>query len=304
MTDIFFPDISAYQGGLVVQPNTAFLWARATMGASQVDNFYQNFKAQAAKLGIPFGAYHFLYAGNGSAQADHAFSVVGKDVPLFVDVESTGTSYPTLADVNAFVARYRQLGGICEAMYYPKWYWSNQGSPSLSNGLKLIASGYAPYSDSSPSWDAYGGVTPFQWQFSDKYDYAGMQVDYNAYKGSLSQYLSGIGMPEASVPIPVPTPTSEDEDMSTTSYLGRAGVSWAAGSKHVIQVTYDPAGGDPSLRLVLLLTTGPWVAPASMTFPAGSGSGVYEIPADYVANCRGVVLEDSDEGHIYDVFVG
>jgi hypothetical protein len=97
---------------------------------------------------------------------------------------------------------------------------------------------------------------------------------------------------------PPPDPAPQEDDVNTTSdSTGRAGLSWAAGSRHVVQATYDPAGGDPVLRVVLAITTGPWVAPDPWR-PTG-GSGVYEIPADLVGNCRGVILEDS-AGVAYD----
>lgn len=87
-----------------------------------------------------------------------------------------------------------------------------------------------------------------------------------------------------------PTTTPLEDDMSTTSNAqGRAGLSWAAGTKHVVQVTYDPAGGDPKLRVVLALTTGPLVA--SEAWQLSKGSGVFQIPQGAIASCRGVILE-------------
>ena len=116
--------------------------------------------------------------------------------------------------------------------------------------------------------------------------------DYGGYDASvMADYIPGLD------PVPVLQPAApaavsqEDDDMNTTSSGGRAGLTWAAGSRHVVQVGYDPAAGDPELRLLLTLTTGPWVAPAAMTFPAGSGTGNYEIPSEYIATCRGVILE-------------
>lgn len=293
---IFFPDVSNHNRGLVIQPGTVFLWAKASEGTNDTDNTYEGFKAQAASVGAGFGAYHYLHAGNGAAQADFAFGIVGPGVPLFVDVEPEDTSYPTVTDVVAFATRYKALGGLCEAMYYPKWYWTNQGSPDLSQtGLQLIASGYSGYSDTSANWDPYGGLTPFQWQFSDNYEYGGMQIDFNAFKGSLDQYLVALGVEPAGPPNPTPV---EDDNMSTTSVSGRAGISWAAGSKHVVQVTYDPANGDPKLRVVLALTTGPLVLSDGWQLENGSGS--LEIPAGNIAACRGVILEDTTTTNIYD----
>jgi hypothetical protein len=211
---IQFPDVSSYQAGLQIQPGTVFLWARATMNSNQVDSSYADFKSQAARLGVPFGAYHFLYAGNGSAQADHCFSVVGPNVPLFVDVESDGSSYPTTSDVNAFKDRYRALGGILRVQYYPKWYADSQGANLASTGLLTINAGYpGGYSDSSSEWNSYDGITPFQWQYSDNQSYGGKPVDFNAYKGSLAEYLTVISYPVAPPPPPPTTPTDDEETL-------------------------------------------------------------------------------------------
>jgi lysozyme len=244
---IFFPDVANFQRGLVIQPGTVFVWAKATEGTSFKDNTYPDFKSQAAKVDAGFGAYHFLHSGNGAAQADFAFSVVGRGVPLFVDVEPTGTSYPTVADVKAFTARYRALGGTCEVMYYPKWYWSSQGSPSLSvTGLKLISSGYpAGYSDSAANWDPYGGLTPFQWQFSDSYEYGGYRVDFNAFKGTIDEYLVAIGA-KTSTPAPPPPPpvTIPEEDIMVILAIPNDPGRWllTGGSIEPLQDSLDVSG--------------------------------------------------------------
>jgi hypothetical protein len=102
---------------------------------------------------------------------------------------------------------------------------------------------------------------------------------------SVADYWPGVD-PAAT---PAPEPDSEEEEMSTTSNAGRAGLSWPAGSRHIVQVTYDPAQGDPKLRVVLALTTGPWVAPQPWTL--AKGNGTFEIPQQHRASCRGVILE-------------
>jgi hypothetical protein len=94
-----------------------------------------------------------------------------------------------------------------------------------------------------------------------------------------------------------PHPTATEDEMSTTSIAGRAGLSWAAGSRHVVQVTYDPRDGDPHLRVVLALTTGPWVLPDA--WQPSRGSGVVQIPDEHIADCRGVILEGAP-APIYD----
>lgn len=96
---------------------------------------------------------------------------------------------------------------------------------------------------------------------------------------------------------PEAAPTPEENNMSTTSANGRAGLSWQQGARHVVQVTYDPAGGDPDLRVVLALTTGPLVL--SWALVKGSGQGTLEL-GDRTATCCGVILEGNATGPVYD----
>lgn len=100
---------------------------------------------------------------------------------------------------------------------------------------------------------------------------------------------------------PTPTPpaapdTIEEDEMSTTSVNGRAGLSWAAGSRHVVQATCDPgAAGDKAftLRGVLVFPKTP-ATPGAFVFQLtvdSGGTGNYEIPETLRATCRGVILE-------------
>lgn len=189
---IFFPDVSGYQSGLRVQPATAALLAKATEGSTFTDGSYGNFKAQAAAAGAVFGAYHFVWGGS-MAEAQHCHSVVGS-TPLMLDVENTSVAL-RLSDVLSFVSNYRSLGGVVHLAYLPRWYWEGtMGSPSLvplaQAGVSLVSSNYTTYSDAGPGWSSYGGVTPVQWQYTDALPYGGQAVDFNAFKGTASDYAA------------------------------------------------------------------------------------------------------------------
>ena len=164
---------------------------KATEGTDYTNPDYSPAKIRAKDAGAFFCAYHFLQEGNGAAQADHAFSVVGS-TPLMLDVETETlngvTSNPTVTDVVNFVSQYRALGGIINLLYLPKWYWADLGSPSLAPlielGLLLVSSDYTSYSDSGPGWESYGGMTPVIWQYTDGATLNGVVgVDFNAYRG-------------------------------------------------------------------------------------------------------------------------
>ena len=194
---LFYPDVSSHQAGISFD-GCAIAVVKATESTDYTNPDYAAAKARAASAGAFFCAYHFLHAGDGAAQAAHAYSVVGSQVPLMLDVEltriGTVTSAPAVADVEDFVGEYRALGGLVSLLYLPHWYWQdNLGSPSLaplaSLGLLLVSSDYTAYSDTGPGWTAYGGMTPVIWQYTSSAKLNGVtNVDMNAYQGSLAEF--------------------------------------------------------------------------------------------------------------------
>lgn len=195
---IFFPDVSHYNNVTIV-PGTVAVLAKATHGTSFVESSYSKFKTQCAVVGAHFVAYHWLNHGNVQAQAAYCFKTVGK-TPLMLDCEdqpgNTGYAGPlTAADITGFVQAYRQLGGVVHLAYIPHWYWQDHmGSPSLTPltnlGVGLVSSSYTKYSDTGPGWNAYGGATPVQWQYTDALSYGGGQADFNAFRGTIEQYIA------------------------------------------------------------------------------------------------------------------
>jgi hypothetical protein len=197
---IFFPDISSYEAGLTIQPDTVAVIAKATEGTYYRDAEYSNFKAQAAKVGAIFSAYHFLKAGNAAGQADYCHAMVGS-TPVMLDVETEGSSMPTVTDVATFIARMHALGGRVWGAYIPRWYWQQVGGDLAALGVAIVSSSYTTYSDSGPGWAPYGGVTPTAWQYTNKQAYGGQALDFNAYKGTVQQLaalIAGTGTPTPS----------------------------------------------------------------------------------------------------------
>jgi hypothetical protein len=209
---IFFPDVSGFQDGLRIQPGTVALLAKATEGSTFTDGAYRDFRAQAARVGAVFGAYHFLWGGT-AGEARHCFQVVGS-TPLMMDIENTAVAL-TLDDVLSFVRNYRALGGVVHLAYLPHWYWEGtMGSPSLVPlarlGVSLVASNYTTYSDTGPGWAPYGGVAPVQWQYTDALPYGGMAVDFNAFRGGVADYRALL---TGTKPDLTPRRATEDTDM-------------------------------------------------------------------------------------------
>lgn len=183
---IFFPDISSYEHGLTIQPGTVAVIAKATEGTYYRDAEYESFKAQATRVGAIFSAYHFLKAGNASAQANYCYAMVGS-TPVMLDVETEGASKPTVTDCAAFIARMRQLGGRVWGAYFPRWYWEQVGGDLGSLGVAIVSSAYTAYSETGIGWQPYGGAAPAIWQYTDAQSYGGQTVDFNAYRSSVAQ---------------------------------------------------------------------------------------------------------------------
>jgi hypothetical protein len=193
-----YPDL--YHGDAPLSLTGAqFVMLKATEGLSFVDSQYVRWAAQAHDEGIPWGAYHFLHNSNPGGQAANAYHVVGPHVPLMVDVEKTvtGQDNPTLPALLDFIRAYRKLGGLVHLAYVPRWYWTDVlHSPMLTPvtqlGVQVVASAYATYSDTAPGWQPYGGVIPAVLQYTDSQRFNGKSVDFNAYRGTLAQFLSMI----------------------------------------------------------------------------------------------------------------
>jgi len=185
---IHFPDLSHHKQ--VSLDGAVALITKATEGTSFVDPSYAGYKADAAKRGIPFCAFHWLHAADVAGQAKHCFSVVGPGVPLMIDDEDP-TDGLSLGRTLAFVQAYRALGGLVTLEYLPRWFWSNHGSPDLrplaKAGLALVSSAYprSGYTEQGVGWLPYGGVYPAIWQWSDAHPFNGQAVDFNAFKGTV-----------------------------------------------------------------------------------------------------------------------
>jgi len=176
----FYPDLSSYQAGYIIPSGTPAVVAKATEGVYYIDASFQDFKAQAAHLGIPFSGYHFLKSESSpEAQAQYYFNVAGK-IPCMLDVEQSGGSRPGVDWCQRFITALHALGGRVWSVYYPRWYLSLTGGSLASLGVPVIASEYRSYSDTN--WPApYGDITPTVWQ------YTSTPIDMNAFKGTASE---------------------------------------------------------------------------------------------------------------------
>jgi lysozyme len=218
---IFGPDISSYQNGLVISrlANASFVLAKTTEGTFYTDADYQTWRQQTENLGKPFVWYHFLSGEDAAAQARHTLANVGDNrLPGMLDAEPAGSFSPSLAQMIAYVDAAHAVGLNLRLVYLPRWYWQQIGSPSLSalanRGLSLVSSSYPGGSGSAPSiypgdgaagWQAYGGMAPLLYQFTNQASDGGQLLDYNAFRGSVAELAAALAGPTTTPP--------EDDDV-------------------------------------------------------------------------------------------
>lgn len=215
---IFFPDISNVGNkGLILEPKTVAVTAKASEGSSFTDPSFIGFKVQADAQGSVFDCYHWLWPGNEDAQAGHVLSIVGPTIPIMIDAENDVTgAYLTVPGICAFVDAVRRKGGITRKLYLPHWYWRDRmGSPSLAplvtRGMLLVASEYRTY-DANNWPEPYGGfASVFQWQYTSSLKYGNQpKVDFNAVRMSVTDYAKAIGYGSAPTPPAPPKPIGDD----------------------------------------------------------------------------------------------
>jgi hypothetical protein len=139
---------------------------KASQGTGFVDRLLPGNIDGARAHGLLPGAYHFLEAGNGAAQADHFLACLGavggiRGLLCAVDVElQNSTTGPSLADVTAFRGRWEaKVGKGRLILYTGGWYWSGHlGNPQQHGDLPLWDSAYVP--GAGDPWQIVKGVTP------------------------------------------------------------------------------------------------------------------------------------------------
>lgn len=181
---VFYHDYSSYEGAATVPSSDAAVVAKATEGTYYQDAFYSHYKSEAARLKVPFSGYHFLKAESDPFQQAQYYHSFAGSTPCMLDVETSGTSLPTLTQTLDFVRALEGLGGRVWGVYMPRWYWSQVGgdlSLLKASGAVLISSNYTTYSDNGPGWQSYGGNTPMIWQYTSS------PIDTNAFKGTAAE---------------------------------------------------------------------------------------------------------------------
>src|SRR5215475_8169868 len=203
--ELFGPDASSFQGDVnwgAVDASMAFGWEKVTQGTGYINPRWQFEKpemlARARASGFVPGAYLFLEAGDGVAQADFFHRVAGDltGFALAVDIEPS-TTRPGMATARSCVARLRQLYPAKPIVgYIPRWYWGSQDTTFVD---VLWASNYVAAGPAGAQrlyesvglfqWAGYGGKQVELLQFTDKAIIAGVAgpCDCSAFRGTPEQ---------------------------------------------------------------------------------------------------------------------
>jgi hypothetical protein len=168
---------------------------------------------------FPVIGYHYVTT-NDPAQQAQTFVANNGGANGMTDWEANGGNVNNLA---AVVNALNDAGVEVQLGYSPQWYWNEVGGGSLVGLANALVSsaypaggGYASTiyanggGDTGEGWNAYGGVTPTVWQFTDRANIAGINVDCNAFRGStdeLAALFTG-STPSNPPPVTPPAPVS------------------------------------------------------------------------------------------------
>jgi hypothetical protein len=173
------------------------------------DPYWPAIQQWCAANDLPLIGYHYVTTDDPAAQA-HTWLANQGGTDAMLDWE---TNSGDLTNLIAVVDAFNTAGITIQLGYYPRWYWNQQGGGDLSDlANALVSSGYPDGNgyawtiytnsngDTGTGWAPYGGTTPAAWQYTDRADVAGLNVDCNAYLGTDLTVL--FGMTPAITPAP------------------------------------------------------------------------------------------------------
>jgi Glycosyl hydrolases family 25 len=179
------------------------------------DPYWPAVKQWCATNNLPAIGYHYVTTDDAASQARTWLANQGGAAAM-LDWE---TNSGDLANLIAVVDAFNTAGVTIQLGYYPRWYWNQQGGGDLSDlANALVSSGYpdgtgyawtiytSSAGDTGSGWAPYSGVTPAAWQFTDRADIAGLNVDCNAYLDTDLTVL--FGTTPTSGPAPVNNPST------------------------------------------------------------------------------------------------
>jgi lysozyme len=202
---LFILDGSGYQPNAdhhaIVKQGYAGLIAKSTQGATGRDSAFAHNKAGSKAANLRFAAYHFLTERPISDQATNCAGMINdRSIPVWIDLERTTGSHPTLKMATDFADAMVKRGYRVPGIYFPRFYWNELHSPTFPHGFLLWQAVYANNRSGhaadaythhmSSGWNKQGGVTPTLLQFSDLIKVDGFNSntwDCSAFNGTYAQ---------------------------------------------------------------------------------------------------------------------
>jgi len=223
-------DISNWQGniniGQIAREGYAACVCKATEGTGFRDGWFDTYIPKVKAAGMIPGAYHYLRAGNGAAQARFFYDRVRKHGGpagwiIQLDCESDGLG----REMTDWANEWKRLtGGHPFLIYSGAWWWPRTGgfrgaklTPYLWQSHYVSGSGYGSvlYQRVPASWwrPGYGGWSEATiLQFSSRGKVAGQLIDVNAFRGTVDELrrllAPGAGAKPAPKPAPAATPVA------------------------------------------------------------------------------------------------
>jgi GH25 family lysozyme M1 (1,4-beta-N-acetylmuramidase) len=195
-------------------------------GSKYVPTGFKDFFRRAEAEGFVMGVYDFLLSTPAKAQADHflrTIEAVGgpEDKVLMVDFEAhpNPALTPGNDQLKTFISEVkRRVGDHPIVVYSGRGFW-NGGDPSGDfaqygadvawdayylhmdpvHPKRFYANSERSFQDAGLPWGwgkPWGGVEPWFWQFTSAGSVAGMNIDVNAYRGTLEELLALTGVKE------------------------------------------------------------------------------------------------------------
>lgn len=208
---LFYPDCSnnnwsATQDAInflqqVVPDGFSGICHKVSEGNYYEDPYWPPIRQWCAENNLPLMGYHYVTTDDPASQAQTWLANHGGPSATLDWENNSGDLTNLIAVVDAF----NTAGITIQLGYYPQWYWNQQGGGDLSDLTNnLVSSGY-PHGtgyawtiytnsggDAGQGWAPYGNTTPTAWQYTDRADVAGLNVDCNAYLGTDLTVLFGV----------------------------------------------------------------------------------------------------------------
>lgn len=186
-------DVSHYQGSInwdevVDGTPISYVYLKATEGASLVDDTYERNLAEARRVGLSVGSYHFYRPNiDWRKQFDNMTSVVKseeQDLVPIIDIEHRGSvsSEDFIADLRSFIEKVTEFYGKKPLLYTYHNFYNNYLLGEFTDYHFMIAR----YRSDSPTLN--DGKDYIMWQYTSRGSIPGIRghVDRSKIMGSYS----------------------------------------------------------------------------------------------------------------------